>query len=193
MTTGAPLATRVLRRETHSPRSALAILLAMLAILALAWVVTEAVLAALGRPPLLLAPAAMATGIRGLPSVPADQLTAAGAVLVVVGVALVLVAVLPGRRGRHVLDVDGSVAVVDDEVIGSALVRTATATARIGPDRAVAGVGRRSATVRLTPASGVPIDLAAVQQAVTEQLDRLGASPAIRARVTLDQRGKVGA
>jgi hypothetical protein len=192
MSTEQRLQDHVIRRELHSPKSGIAITLAVVAILALAWVGTESVLTALGLPALLLAPADMAAGIRGLPSVQPAVLIAAGAVLAVVGLVLVVASVTPGRRGRHVIGAGRTAAVVNDEVIGSALVRTAASVAGISPDRAVADVGRRSATVRLTPASGVALDRSAVERAVAETASGLGITPAIRTRVVVDKKGRVG-
>jgi hypothetical protein len=192
MSTEKRLQTHVLRRELHSPKSALAIVLAVLAILALAWIGTESVLAALGRPALLLTPAAMGSGIRGLPSVQAGTLIASGVVLALVGLVLVIAALTAGRRGRHVIGAGSAAAIVNDEVIGSALVRTAASTAGISPDRAVATVGRTSATVRITPISGVDIDRAAVQDAVDTAAGEFGLTPGIRTKVVIDKKGQVG-
>ena len=192
MTTGDRLRSRVLRRELHSPRSGIAIPLALAAIVALAWAGTESVLAALGRSALLLTPKAMAAGVRGLPGVQPGTLIAAGAVLAVIGLVLVVVALAPGRRGRHVVGTGATAVVVDDAVIASALVRTAASTAGISPDRAVAHVGRRSATVRITPVSGVPVDRDAVQRDVQAAAEGFDLTPSVRARVTVDRNGKVG-
>lgn len=192
MTTDKHLQTRVLRRELHSSKSALAVVLAVLAIIALAWIGTESVLAALGRPALLLSPTEMGSGIRGLASVQAGLLIASGAVLAVIGLVLTITALTAGRRGRHIIGAGDTAAVVNDEVIGSALVRTAASTAGVSPDRAVAHVGKRAATIRVTPISGVPIDRPAIQRDVQTTLDSFQVIPAIRARVTVDKKGKVG-
>lgn len=192
MSTDKRLQNRVLRRELHSSKAGLAITLAVLAILALAWVGTESVLAALGKPALLLSPTAMATGIRGLATVQAGILIAAGIVLALIGLALIIAGLTAGRRGRHIIGAGDSAAIVNDEVVGSALVRTAANTAGVSPDRAVANVGRRSATVRLTPISGVPVDRAAVQRAVQDAADGFALTPTIRTKVTIDKKGKVG-
>jgi len=193
MSTDRRLQARVVRRELHSPRSALAIGVAVLAVVALAWVGTESVLAALSRPALLLDPAAIAAGVRGLPTLSPAVLAIAGGIVALIGLVLVVVAVTPGRRGRHVIRAGGTAVVVDDEVVASALVRAASATAGVSPDRAVASVGRRSGVVRITPVSGVPVDVAAVQRAATEAADGFGLVPPIRVRAVLDRRGKVGA
>jgi hypothetical protein len=192
MSTEKRLQSHVIRRELHSPKSALAIVLALVAIVALAWVGTESVLAAIGRPALLMTPEAMASGIRGLPSVPAGALITSGIVLALIGLILVIAALTAGRRGRHVIGAGSAAAVVNDEVIGSALVRTAASSAGISPDRAVATVGRSSATVRITPVSGVEIDRTAVHDAVAQAADAFGLTPTIRTKVVIDKKGQVG-
>lgn len=192
MSTDQRLRSHVLRRELHSPRSALAIGSAVAAILALAWVGTETALAALHRPALVLTPAAMSADVRALPATQPWILVTAGGIIALIGVALVVAAVMPGRRGRHVIVAHESAAVVDDEVIGSALVRAAASTAGISPDRAVATVGRRTATVRLTPNSGVPIDRAAVGAAVAAAAASYPLGQSLRTRILVAASGKVG-
>ncbi len=184
---------RIRRRETHSPRSGAAVVVAVAAVLALAWLITETVLAALGQHALLLSPTRMVAGIAALPTVASGALIGSGIVLAVVGLVLVLIGVTAGRLGRHTIDDNRAVIVVHDEVVGSALVRAAADSSSTDPDRAVAAVGRRRATVRLTPTSGSPIDLPAVQQAVAERLRTFGLSPALANRVVIDKKGKVGA
>ena len=74
MSTDNALQSHVLRRELHSPKSGLAITLAVLAIVALAWIGTESVLAALGQPgAAAVARPRWRAGVRGLPSVAARR------------------------------------------------------------------------------------------------------------------------
>jgi len=193
MTGTARMRRRVLRRETHSSRSRTAVVVALLAVVALAWVATEGVLALLGSRPLLMTPAAMLTGIEGLPAAPAAVLVVAGAVIAVAGVALVLVAVLPGRRGRRVLVDERAAVVVDDRALASALVREATSLGGADPDHAVATVGARTAVVRITPTSGVAFDRDAVTAALTRRLAAVPLTPPLRPRITLTKEGRVGA
>ena len=184
---------RIRRRETHSSRAVPAIVLAVLAILALAWLVTETVLAATAQRKLLLSPTDMVNGLRGMPTVVPALLIASGIVLALLGLILVVLALKGGRLGRHTIADDRAVVVVHDEVIGSALVRAAADASAIDADQAVAAVGRRRAQVRLTPSSGVDIDRAGVSDAVTERLGTFRLSPAIRSRISIVKKGKVGA
>lgn len=184
---------RIRRRETHSSRAVPAIVFAVLAILALAWLLTEIVLAVAGQSKLLLSPIDMVDGIRGLPSVVPALLVSAGIVLAIIGLVLVVLALKGGRLGRHTITDDRAAIVVHDEVIGSALVRAAADASAIDPDQAVAAVGRRRAQVRLTPSSGMDIDRGVVDQAVAERLGTFRVTPAVKSRISIVKKGKVGA
>jgi hypothetical protein len=77
---------RAVRREMHSPRSALAITIAIVLALVLAWLGTESVLAAIGQPPLLVAPKDHVTAVLTAATAPAPLLVAIGVVAAIVGV-----------------------------------------------------------------------------------------------------------
>ncbi|CAD6008911.1 DUF6286 domain-containing protein [Agreia sp. COWG] len=184
---------RITRRETHSPRSLLAIVLAVILIVVFAWVGTEIVFALLGLPALLVAPKDMFTSALGLVDAPAGIVVAAGIVAAVVGLILIIAALSPGRRARHVLATDRAAIVVDNEVIASALARHASYAGNVDPDNASVSVSHRRATVFLTPASGTPVDRDEVSKAVTRQLDSYGLKPGVRATVRIAEKAQVGA
>jgi hypothetical protein len=185
---------RILRRETHSPRSALAISLAVVLILVLAWIGTESVLALLGQPALLVAPVDALAAALALPTaVLSGALLAAGIVTALVGLVLALLAILPGRRARHTAPVGRTAVVIDNTVIASALARTASRAANIDPDQVVVTVGHRTATVTVRPTSGFVVDKGAVTAAVDTQLAQLDLTPSVRATVVIDKKGVVGA
>lgn len=187
------LYTRILRRETHSSRSLLAIILAVILIVVFAWIGTEIVLALLGLPALLVAPADMFTSAVGLVNAPAESVATAGIVVALVGLLLIVAALTPGRRARHVLDTDRAATVVDNEVIASALARYSSSAGNVDPDNTTVSVSHRQADVRLTPTSGIPVDRETVTEAVTEQLDSYGLRPPVHPRVLLAAQGRVGA
>ncbi|MFB2580809.1 DUF6286 domain-containing protein [Herbiconiux sp. P15] len=189
----AALYRRILRRETHSPRSLVAIVLAVLLILAFAWVGTEIVIALLGAPALLVAPRDMFTSAVNLVEAPAALVAAAGIVVAVIGLVLVIVALSPGRRARHVLNASRTAVVVDNEVIASALARHASFTGDVDPDNASVSVSHRRAVVDLTPTSGVPVDKAAVNEEVSRQLDSYGLEPRVTSQVRISESGRIGA
>jgi hypothetical protein len=186
--------TRILRRETHSPRSGLAISLAVILILVFAWIGTESVLAVLGQPALLVAPTDALAAVTGLPTtIEPTGLIAGGVVIAVIGLIIVLFAVLPGRRARHVGETSRTAAVVDNTVIASALARTASYTANVDPDQVTVTIGHRTALVTVRPSSGFSVDKDAVADAVRDQIIKFSLTPALHGTVVVEQKGVVGA
>lgn len=183
---------RIRRRETHSSRSASAIVVAVVLILALAYLVTEIVLAASGQQPLLVSPAQMVQDAAALPTAPLVWIVVAGVVLVVLGLVLLVLGLGPARRSRHVLPDERAVVVVDNEVIASALVRTAADADDLDPDRTVGSVSHRSAVVRVTPASGTTVDRDGIATALRDRLQQWGLTPSLKPRVQIEK-AKVGA
>ncbi len=183
---------RIERRETHSPRSVSAIVLAVVLVVALAYLATEILLAALGAHALLLSPAAMVRDIAALPSASSAAVGIVGGAAALVGLVLLVAAVTPGRRARHVQRSERAVVVIDDEVIASALVRAAADVSSLDPDRAVGIVGRRRAQVRITPSSGRRIDRDAVAEVVRDRIAAWGLVPALTPTITVERTGKVG-
>jgi hypothetical protein len=183
---------RLVRRETHSSRSGIAIALAVILILVLAWLGTEAVLAAVGAAPLLVAPADAASATLDAVGAPAGWLVAAGAVTALVGLVLVVVGLSPARRGRRAASSGRTAAVVDDRVIARSLALTASHAGEVSPDQVDVSVSARTALVRITPTSGRSTDVRAVEEAVRAELDGYDYHPALTARVSLASEGRVG-
>lgn len=185
---------RIVRREMHSPRSTLAIALAVAGVLVAAWIGTESVLYYLGRPALLVDPVVALDQAIALPStVQPAALIAAGAVVALLGLALVLFAVTPGRRANHQGRTGRTALVIDNRAIASALARRAAQAAGVGADQVVVSVSRRVAEVRVSRSSGWPVDESAVAEAVRLELDRLDVTPALRPTVVVERHGVVGA
>jgi hypothetical protein len=183
---------RLVRRETHSSRSGIAVTLAVILILVLAWLGTEAVLAAVGAAPLLVAPADAATAALDAVSAPAGWLVPAGVVAALVGLVLVIVGLKPGRRGRRGASSARTAAVVDDRVIARSLARTASYAGGVSPEQVDVSVAHRTALVRLTPTSGRTTDVHAVEEAVRAELAEYDYTPGLTAKVSLAEEGKVG-
>ncbi|NQX36882.1 DUF6286 domain-containing protein [Herbiconiux sp. VKM Ac-2851] len=184
---------RITRRELHSPRSTAAIVVAVLIVVALAWVGTEIVIALLGLPALLVAPADMFASAVSLPEAPAAIVVAAGVVAVVIGLVLIVLALAPGRRPRHVLETERAATIVDSEVVASALARHASLAADVDPDHTTVSVSRRQAVVDLVPTSGIPVDRSSVSAAVDRELAGYGLRRSVSSRVRVRENGKVGA
>lgn len=183
---------RISRRELHSSRATLAIVLATVLILACVYLGAEIVLAFLGQPPLLSNVPAMGRWIVALTSYPASAVIAIGAVLALIGVFIVVASLLGGRRARHLIVSQTTAAIVDNEVIASALARHAARAGFLDPDSVRVTVSHRSAVVHLTPTSGVSIDRSAVAEAVDEQLQSYQLTPAMHSKVVVADAGKVG-
>ena len=187
-----PIYTRISRRELHSPRSAAAITVAGVVILLCAWVGTEIMLLMINQPALLATPAELAAGVASVSTMPASLLITIALACALVAVVLLVVAVTPGRRARHLIDSERTVTVVDDEVIASALAGRAARVGGINPDSTRVSISRRLATVHLVPTSGQPVQRDSVQQAVRDQLDGLRLRPTLQTRIVVAHGGKVG-
>jgi hypothetical protein len=182
---------RVVRRETHSPRSGAAITIAVVLVLALAWIGTESVLAAVGQRPLLAAPDDVVAAVLTAPTAPAPLLVAGGAVAAIVGLVLIAMSLTPARRGRRAGTSDRTAAIVDDRVIAQSLAQTAAYAGDIDPSQVTVSVGARSARVDITRTSGRSLDTREVQEAVDAELATYDYRPALRARVRLSEKGTV--
>jgi hypothetical protein len=184
---------RILRRETHSSRSGIAVTLAVLLVLVFAWLGTEAVLAAVGTAPLLVAPADAASAVLGAAGAPVGALTAVGAVVAIIGLVLIIVSFAPGRRGRRAAGADRTAAVVDDRVIARSLARTASFAGDVHPDRVSVSVGKKVALVEIDPVTGRTADLRSIEEAVRDEIASYDYTPSLRPRVKLsEKKGKVG-
>ncbi|QWT24598.1 hypothetical protein KPL76_04220 [Subtercola sp. PAMC28395] len=187
------LYSRLRRRELHSPRSTAAIATAVVVSAVFAYLVVEIVLRLFGQPALLASPSALAAGMADAATYPSGLLLAGGLVIVLVGLALLVIAVSPGRRARHALTSPRAVVVADNEVIASSIARHAARAARTSPDNVMVSVSSRTALVHIVPASGVLVDTGTVGRAVEEHVGSLGLGTGIRCRVTVAEHGKVGA
>ncbi|MEO6529719.1 MAG: hypothetical protein ABI563_07520 [Specibacter sp.] len=185
--------TRVLRRETHSPRSGLSVVAAILVTLAAIYALLEAVLAALGQPTWLVHPLAAAQWIADLPgSYPPALLGAAGVLMALVGLIFLGTGLLPGRRARHVIANPRVAIVVDDEVIASALAKSARMAAGVTREQVMVVVSARLVQVNIRPTSGIRLSEQAIQAAVEAQLAAMELDPRPAVTVKLAASGVVG-
>lgn len=183
---------RIVRRETHSPRTVAAASVAIVLVVALAWLAVEGILHLLGMRPLLLSPRAQLTALAAAPSAGTPLLVAVAAIAGVVGVVLVALAVLPGRRPRRVLLGERAVVVADDEMLASALARRASRAAAVSPDAVTVSLGRRTGVVRIAPVSGMRVNRDEVRNAVADEFDRAHSTGPMRFSILVSPTGKVG-
>ncbi|GGF10205.1 hypothetical protein [Subtercola lobariae] len=189
----AALYRRITRRETHSPKSGLAIVVAVLVIVFLVYGGVEIVLNMLGQRALVASPTQVATAISQADSYPVSNVLIAGIVAALVGIALIVAGLAGGRRARHSLADDRAAVVVDNEVIASALARTASHAGNVDPDNTTVTVSHRAARVDIVPTSGNHIDDRKVLDAVTAQVASMPLKPPLSADVVVEKHGKVGA
>lgn len=174
---------RVLRRETHSPRTGPAVVVASVAILVLtavlvlgAWMLIDA-----GFEDSMLG--------RSMDAVPAVRAAAvpAGIVLVLVALVLAFLAVAPGRRRRRGLAAARMALLVDDGVLADAATDRATSACGLRPAQLRVTARRRTLHVHVTPTSGVPVDPSAIGVAAAAAAGDVGLD--IAARVVVADRG----
>jgi hypothetical protein len=171
-----PALRRVVRRETHSPRTVATFVAVILLILALVFVGLEIVLSLLGQPTLLL----------GVPAtIPATPLVGVSVAIALVGVVLVWLAVAPGRRPKHTMSLGDRAVVVDNGVIASALAQHLAEEIGVARTDVTVGVGHRSVDVVVRPGAGVPLDAREVRSAAEEALDAYRLTTSLRTRVRI--------
>ncbi|WP_334149730.1 DUF6286 domain-containing protein [Microbacterium sp.] len=182
-----PALRRVIRRETHSPRTVAMFVAVVLLILALAYIGLEIVLSLAAQPALLLGPAAAAGWLVGLPTQPAGLVIAGSIVLAVIGLIFIWLAVTPGRLSKHALEAGDRAVVVDNGVIASALAQHIADETGIPRDDITVGVGHRSVDVTMRPGAGIPLDQATVQSVVEQELQTYRLTRSIRTRVRIER------
>ena len=180
--TEAQLYRRLIRRSTYRSRSAAVIVTLTIVALAAVYAGIEVVLAALELPALLISPAD-ALALAELPVAVA---------LAVLGLVLLIVALTPGRRGRHELPNTRMAVIVDDTILAGALSRVVTRKAAVPAARVSSVVSRRRGAVRVTPTSGMPLDQPALETAARAAVATLDPRPALRVAVDIAPAGVVG-
>lgn len=184
---------RVIRRETHSARSAAVVTVLAVLVIVAVWLGTEIVLHLLGAGAILLSPVELAFGALRTTETPGWGLAAAGAALMLIGAALLLSAVLPGRRGKHSRMAGRTAILVDDRVIASGIASRLSNAAGVPREQVRVSVGRGSVEAAITPVSGVPVDRARAAAAMDDEITEYDLSPRLRGRVRVGERGLVGA
>ncbi|WP_417540360.1 DUF6286 domain-containing protein [Microbacterium maritypicum] len=183
-----PVLRRVIRRETHSPRTVAMFVAVVLLILALAYIGLEIVLSLAAQPALLIGPAAAGGWLVGLPTAqPAGLVIAGSVVLALIGVIFIVLAITPGRLSKHVLDGGGRAVVVDNGVIASALAQHLAEETGLARDSITVGVGHRTVDVTVRPGIGIPLDKADVASAAEAELQTYRLAHRVRTRVRIER------
>lgn len=181
-----PVLRRVVRRETHSPRSVAFALVVLVAIILALYVAVELVLALAAQPALLVRPVAALEWLAGLPgNAPVAAGVAGGLVVAAIGLWLVVLAVAPGRLSKHEVDAGGRVAVIDNGVLAAALAQRVSDEIGVVRDRVTVGVAHRSVDVTVRPGAGIPVDKTQVTSLADAEIAALKLARPVRTRVRI--------
>lgn len=163
---------RVLRRETHAPRTAPAVVVAVVVLLASLALLVGGVWwwADAGFQGFVSARAADLGAAMAQPAV----LIGIGAVALALALLLLILALSPGRRARRARTTERIALLVDDGILADAVADAVAAQENLGPRQVSVTLGRRAVTVRVTPTSGVPVDTGAVGCAAEAALAAVG-------------------
>jgi hypothetical protein len=180
---------RIRHRSVHRSRStAVAVTLVVLVLVA-AWVGTESVLRAIGRPPLLADPQ---TAVDAALRPDAAFVTIAEAVavaLVVIGVVLIVLALKPGHQHRSVIAHDRGAVIIDTRILASTAANAAGTAAGVPEGNASATARGRRTDVRVVPVTGVAVDESVVRDAVRDRLNALDERFGRGVRVRIEEKG----
>ncbi|TQK18513.1 hypothetical protein FBY40_1000 [Microbacterium sp. SLBN-154] len=181
---------RVVRRETHSPRTVAMFVAVILLILALIYLGVELVLSLLAQPALVAAPGVIAQWLVALPGdQPIPLVIVGGVIVAILGIVFVILAVTPGRLSKHELAFDGSerAVVVDNGVIAAAVAQKVSAESGVARDRVTVGVAHRTVDVTVRSDPGVELDRESVRRAAAEALDAYRLVPRVTVRARIAQ------
>ncbi len=179
-----PVFRRIVRRETHSPRTVAMIIAVVILIVALVYAGVEIVLHLLAQPALLWGPAAVSAWIVRLPTAqPTSAVVAGGIVLALIGLAFVVLALAPGRLPKHQMNWADRAVVVDNGVIASSLAQHLSDETGIARDNISVGVSHRRVDVTVTPRPGVPLDEERVRELAETEMESYQLTPSVKTRV----------
>ncbi|WP_378144581.1 DNA/RNA endonuclease G [Cnuibacter sp. UC19_7] len=186
MTTTDPVLGRVVRRETHSPRTVATAIVLIVIVLGLAYLGVEIVLRLLSLPPLLVGPGDGLEWLAALPTAQPAAAIIAGSILVaLIGLVLVILALSAGRLPKHRMG-DEAV-VVDNGVIAQALAQHVSDELSLGRENVTVGVAHRAADISVRPQPGLTVDPAAVRAVAEEELSGYRLTPALRVRIRIEK------
>lgn len=147
---------RVLRRETHSPRSGAAVIFAAILALVLFTLLGLGIWAAADPTFRENASTWITHTLAGMNA--QATLMVVGILCLLVAVALILAALLPGRRARHARVTDRIALLVDDGVLADAAADAVARECALDRSQVSTTMARRALTVRVTPTSGIRVD-----------------------------------
>ncbi|WP_157009080.1 DUF6286 domain-containing protein [Agromyces laixinhei] len=183
-----PAFRRVVRRETHSPRTIAMIIAVVVLLIVLIYLGVEIVLYMAAQPALLMGPLDGFAWLVGLPTAqPTWLVIAGGIVLAVIGLVLIVLALAPGRLPKHEMTHPNRAVVVDNGVIAAALAQHLSEETGIARENITVGVAHRTVDVTVTPGPGVPLERDRVQQLADTEMDSYRLAPRVKTRVRIQR------
>ena len=180
---------RIRRRSVHRSRStAVAVALVVLVLVA-AWIGTESVLLAIGRPPLLADPQSAVDAALRPDAAFVTIAEVVAVVLVVLGVVLIVLALKPGRQHRSVVEHERGAVIIDSRILASTAANAAGTAAGVPEGNASATARGRRTEVRVVPVTGMPVDEGVVRDAVRDRLSGLDERFGRSVRVRVEEKG----
>lgn len=182
----------LVRRETHSSRALISVILALLLIAGIGYLAAEGVLSALGRPPLLAAPqdlweqAPIALQEKSHPLV-----IIVGVVLGLFGLGLLGKAILPGSLSKHALRDERAAYVADDSVIASGISRLVREEAGLPQGTVSTAVSKRRSLSTITPSTGRPLDQGQMTQFTKDEVTSWNLQPRLKTTVKVAPEGRL--
>lgn len=180
---------RIRRRSVHRSRSTAVTVALVVLVLVAAWIGTESVLRAIGRPPLVADPQTAVDAALRPDAAFTTIAEVVAVVLVVLGVVLIVLALKPGRQHRSVVEHDRGAVIIDTRIVASTAANAAGMAAGVPEGNASATARGRRTEVRVVPVTGVPVDEAVVRDAVRERLGGLDERFGRSVRVRVEEKG----
>lgn len=176
---------RVVRRETHSPRTVASVVILAVIVLTAIYLGVEIILHLLGLRPLLVAPGSALAWPLGLPGHPKGMVVTGGVLAAVAGVVLVGLALSPGRRAKHELGASSYPVIVDNGVIASAIAERVRRELDLSRGSVIVGIGHRSADITVRPEPGQTVEPSQVRAAAESELSVYQLTPRVNVRARI--------
>ena len=180
---------RIRRRSVHRSRSTAVTVALVVLVLVAAWIGTESVLRAIGRPPLVADPQTAVDAALRPDAAFTTIAEVVAVVLVVLGVVLIVLALKPGRQHRSVVEHERGAVIIDTRIVASTAANAAGMAAGVPEGNASATARGRRTEVRVVPVTGVPVDEALVRDAVRDRLVGLDERFGRSVRVRVEEKG----
>ena len=187
-----PYVSYLVRRETHSSRALISVIVGLLLIAGLGYLATEGVLSASGRPPLLAAPQDLwEQAPKALQDKYRPLVIIVGVILGLFGLGLLAKAILPGSLSKHALQDERAAYVADDAVIAAGISRLVREEAELPQGTVSTAVSKRRSLSTITPTTGRPLDQEQMQQVATAEIASWQLRPRLKTAVKVNSEGRL--